>query len=322
MTKKSFSIGNKLGSALTETMTTSNEFKGKLRLEAIRISKVVLDSDNPRQLAITKEDVKNGVKKNDPEYEVKIKELENLNSLSNSIKKDGLLNAIVVYEDKGIFKLLAGERRTLAHILVGKERIPARILETKPSETQFAIMQWNENIERKDLTLWEKLLNLKKIFRTKQPNQKEVEETLGCGKTMAYNYSVLLKPMNKRLKESLKSGVVNSINKFMSLRKLDENEIDELLYNKPIEEATEKSIAKKAKNKTKRSTRGAKVKTISLGETKNVLVARTIYNALMKSQHMKKVADLMPEEPDWKNNKSINSCFEEIIFLLNEAVKG
>ncbi len=322
---KSFGINKKLSTALTETLISADEFRGRLRLEGIRISKINLDPNNPRELALTKDDITLGIKKDDPQYELKHREMESLSSLAHSIKTNGLMNPILVYESGSDFIVLAGERRTLATIIAGKDRIEARILPEKPADKDLPILQWIENIERQDLTLKEKINNLEKIFDISSRSPKHIEAVLGCGHSMAHNYSKLLQPMNSTLKAYIDNGTVNSIKKAILLVKLDEDEIKEYLSREDeyqeIPSAkfkpTLKEIGDKVKSKNKLKKLGAKKQKIEFGETKKIAVARKLYFAFKKDEALKHEFDLIPE-PDWSDVRSINRAFSELVYLLEE----
>lgn len=322
---KSFGINKKLSTALTETLISADEFRGKLRLEGIRISKINLDPNNPRELAVTKDDIILGIKKDDPQSELKHRDLESLSSLAYSIKTNGLMNPILVYESGSDFIVLAGERRTLATIIAGKDRIEARILPEKPADKDLPILQWIENIERQDLTLKEKINNLEKIFDTSSRNAKQIEVILGCGHSMAHNYAKLLQPMNKTLKASIDNGTVNSIKKAILLIKFDEDELKEYLSREdehqetpsPKFKPTLKEIDDKVKSKNKIKKIGAKKQKIEFGETRKISVARKLYFSFKKDEALKHEFDLIPE-PDWSDVRSINRAFSELVYLLEE----
>lgn len=322
---KTFGINKKLSTALTETLISADEFRGKLRLEGLRISKINLDPNNPRELALTKDDVTFGIKKDDPEFERKQREIESLSSLAHSIKTKGLMNPILVYEKGSDFVVLAGERRTLATIIAGKDRIEARVLPEKPADKDLPILQWIENIEREDLTLKEKINNLEKIFDVSSRSAKHIEEILGCGSSMSYSYAKLLQPMNSTLKASIDNGTVNSIKKAILLIKLDEDEIKDYLSRKddnqdipsPKFKPTLKEIDNKVKAKANIKKAGGKKQKIEFGETKKIAVARKLYFAFKRDEALKHEFDLIPE-PDWSDVRSINRAFSELVYLLEE----
>ena len=62
--------------------------------------------------------------------------------------------------------LIAGERRTLACAIASLNHIPA-IIRSKPvSNYKLSRIQWNENLKRKDLNLWERLVGLKRLINS------------------------------------------------------------------------------------------------------------------------------------------------------------
>ena len=72
-----------------------------------------------------------------------------LQELSQSIKKHGVVQPILVREEGGGFELVAGERRMRASKLAGLKKIPAVI--TKASNIQSLEIAILENVQREDL---------------------------------------------------------------------------------------------------------------------------------------------------------------------------
>ena len=161
--KKTFAISSSLVQALGETVSAAKHYSGELNIDVVPLRKIELDPENPRDLALTFLDLYGDLYKDDSEYTRKKKEKETLQTLANSIKEQGVLNPIIVYKFGDKYRLITGERRTLASIICGKEDIQARILEGRPSQLTLGVLQWIENIEREDLSLWERLRNLEKI---------------------------------------------------------------------------------------------------------------------------------------------------------------
>src|ERR1700733_15327916 len=90
--KKVFSIGNALSRGLEETIELAQNYSSELRIDVIPIKKIELDPSNPRDLALTMDDVQYGVKPHDYDKERKSSELESLQSMANSIKSQGIIN--------------------------------------------------------------------------------------------------------------------------------------------------------------------------------------------------------------------------------------
>ncbi|MEM1003527.1 MAG: ParB/RepB/Spo0J family partition protein, partial [Bacteroidota bacterium] len=197
MAKKSFKIKENLAEALGDTVNSAKNNAGELYVEIIPLRKIELDPDNPRDLALSFEDLYQGISNQDETLERKNTEKEALASLTKSIKEQGIINPIVVYKYHDRYRLIAGERRTLASILAEKADIPAKVLTSRPDQLKLSLLQWIENIEREDLTLWERLRNLEKILSAyAQSKQKKVADTsptelsqlLGCSLQQGINY--------------------------------------------------------------------------------------------------------------------------------------
>ena len=85
--------------------------------------------------------------KNQPRTEF---DAEKLETLSESIKKYGVLQPIVVKkQDNGFYKIIAGERRWRAAKMAGLSKIPVMIRDYDDQETmEIALI---ENLQREDL---------------------------------------------------------------------------------------------------------------------------------------------------------------------------
>ena len=80
-------------------------------------------------------------------------ESENIADLANSIKENGLLQPILVSEDKsdGKFFIIFGHRRAMAYRRLGREAIEARVANFDGASEQSRMHALVENVQRKDL---------------------------------------------------------------------------------------------------------------------------------------------------------------------------
>ena len=197
MVKKTFTIRGNLAEALEDTVSSAKNNAGELHVEIIPLRKITLDPENPRDLILDIDDLHIGIKNDDPLYDRKVSEKERLMSLSKSISDQGIINPIVVYKHNDLYRLIAGERRTLASIIAGRADIPAKILTQKPAPLKLSLIQWIENIEREDLSLWERICNLKKILHAYSESHQieiphikatDLANLLGCSLQQGVNY--------------------------------------------------------------------------------------------------------------------------------------
>ena len=64
-----------------------------------------------------------------PDQPRKVFDEEELANLADSIRKEGLLQAIIVRPKDGMYQIVAGERRWQASKIAGLESVPVRIIE-------------------------------------------------------------------------------------------------------------------------------------------------------------------------------------------------
>ena len=199
--KKTFSFGPSLQEGLSSTVTAASSGAGALRVEMIALHKIELDPDNPRDLVLNSSDLNSEIEKGDPQHDRKIKEKAELASMAGSITEQGVINPIVVYQHGDYYRLVAGERRTLASILGNFATIPAKILAEKPEPLKLSLLQWVENIEREDLSLWERIRNLDKIISayargkgrtTDEISATELSGLLRCSIQQGTNYKSIV----------------------------------------------------------------------------------------------------------------------------------
>lgn len=82
-------------------------------------------------------------------------EFGDLSELTSSIKEQGVLEPLLVkpVKETGEYMIIAGERRWRASNLAGLEEVPC--IELDISEKAIAEIALVENLQRKDLTIWE-----------------------------------------------------------------------------------------------------------------------------------------------------------------------
>jgi len=128
---------------------------------------------------------------------------EALEELSDSIKKYGLIQPIVVTKKEGYYEIIAGERRWRASKLAGLTEIPALIREDDERKNkEIALI---ENIQREDLNPYEKAISIKNLMQDYGLTQDEVGKMLGKSRSSIAN-SVRILNMDSRVLEFVKEG--------------------------------------------------------------------------------------------------------------------
>ncbi len=124
---------------------------------------------------------------------------EKLETLSDSIKKYGVLQPIVVKMlDNGFYKIIAGERRWRAAKLAGLKQIPVVIRDFNDRETmEIALV---ENLQREDLNPFEEARGYKELMDLFSLTQEQVAQKVGKSRSAVAN-SVRLLSLCDEIKE-------------------------------------------------------------------------------------------------------------------------
>jgi ParB family chromosome partitioning protein len=331
--KKVFQISNSLADGLEETITAAHNYSGDLRVEVIAIKNIEVDPENPRDLSLTFLDLHNGISELDVNYTRKREEIASLQSIANSIKEQGILNPIIVYKFGDKYRLVAGERRTLASILAGRSDIQAKILENKPNELKVSLLQWIENIERSDLTLWERLRNLEKIVTAcaerkgvpaKDITVTELSQLIGCTKPHAMNYKAVLKA-NDELKQLILENKIRNLEKAALIAEITTDETRQHAIAACLSGATLKKLkviatqshAKPMLTRVSVEKRGRQATAIHLGATKNMHVARVIFDSILQNKALSHMTEHF-KQINWNDRRSVTETFKKLLQTLEE----
>ena len=115
---------------------------------------------------------------------------EQLAELASSIKKNGIIQPIVIRPEGKKFQLIAGERRLRAAALAGLSTIPAIIREISDKESSlFALI---ENIQRQDLNPIEEAAGYKKLISLHNATHEELASIVGKSRSSISNSLRLL----------------------------------------------------------------------------------------------------------------------------------
>ena len=118
---------------------------------------------------------------------------DSLMELTNSIKKQGVIQPIVVRPDKsseGKYEIVAGERRWLASQNAGLHEVPVVILNIDDVKSlEFAIV---ENVQRQDLNPIEEARGYQRLINDFNYNQEKLSQFIGKSRSYIANSLRLL----------------------------------------------------------------------------------------------------------------------------------
>lgn len=137
------------------------------------------------------------------EHEIELKEIhpnpnqprkyfdeKDLADLADSIKREGLLQPIIVRKDKKGYQIVAGERRWQASKLAQLDRIPVKVVEMDDEQTlRVALI---ENLQRTDLNAIEEARGYKELMKVGKLNQSELAEAVSKSRSAIANTLRLL----------------------------------------------------------------------------------------------------------------------------------
>ncbi len=321
-TKKRFTIAPDLASGLRNTIQSASTNQGQLHYDMMSVDVIETDPENPRKLSISKADIFNELNASDPDYEKKKADLEKLHELAESIKRVGVRNAIEVYKDGSIYRIISGERRYLATNLLGMKSIPARI-NSKPDEFNLRYMQWVENINRQDLSLSEKYNNLTLMAAAygKANNasltEKNLQELIGVSSIHAYRFFCLLKA-DTRIIDLVKSGKINNLKIVQELVTMKDKSAAEQIID--WIELSKGEVTSLSKYKLIAGKRARMTHAISLGKVTNSGIAKHLINIVLADPRLSKYQAKFTNI-DWSSAKSISKAFKALFKTIESELQ-
>lgn len=170
--------------------------KGLDALFANNIDEKISDNEVIEKLKITEvEPNRNQPRKNFDE--------EALDELTESIKRYGVIQPIIVVKKEDYYEIVAGERRWRASKKAGLKEIPAIVREgDERKNKEIALI---ENVQREDLNAYEKALGIKELMDEYGLTQQEVAEILGKSRSGIAN-TVRILNLDERVLELVKEG--------------------------------------------------------------------------------------------------------------------
>jgi ParB family chromosome partitioning protein len=109
-------------------------------------------------------------------------EIGDLTELSASIKEKGVLEPLLVLADgDGSYMIIAGERRWRASRLAGLTEVPCVVVDT--DEKGVAEIALIENLQRKDLNIWEEADGLKALADKFGYTQEQIAQKISKSRT-------------------------------------------------------------------------------------------------------------------------------------------
>ncbi|KNY29748.1 ParB/RepB/Spo0J family partition protein [Pseudobacteroides cellulosolvens] len=148
---------------------------------------------------------------------------DKLTHLAESIKQHGIVQPIIVKNEDGVYRIVAGERRWRAARIAGLTKVPVLLKEL--SNKQVMEIALIENIQREDLNPIEEAEAFEKLIKEYNMTQDEVASVVGKSRSAIAN-TIRLLHLNTTIKEYLINGSLSS-GHARALLSIDDEKIQE-----------------------------------------------------------------------------------------------
>lgn len=233
---------------------------------------------------------------------------EDLEELASSIKKNGLLQPILVRKVGDKYQIIAGERRWQACKSIGMKTIPVRVREADDDQT--IILALIENIQRSDLNPIEEAYGYRRMMERGKMTQSEVAQAVSKGRsTIANSLRLLELPEDAQkllFEEKITAGharAILSIPTKEGRRKLTDKLVENSLSVREAEAIARLLVGnKKKEGSVARAPQPKSYKT----------VARTLRDTLNTDVKIKTVAGKNKIEIEFKDETDLERLFRLI----------
>ena len=255
----------------------SNVIDGK-KIRSVATSSIVADPNQPR-------------KNIDPDS-------QEIHELAESLKKYGFINFITVRESgPQEYTIVSGERRYLAAKMAGLDRIPVMVLAAEKEAKDYALMQLEENLQRKDLTPFEEAQAYERLNKEFGLQQKEIGELISKDKGYVSKMLRLTKIVKEIQQEMSEAEVSRNILwELATFPEEQQKAVWEKIKHNPIEPIFQREV-KQYQNRKQRE------------ESSELFDADRVWEALQKVAQEDKnaILDYIPKEKIKKLLKKVSA---------------
>jgi ParB-like chromosome segregation protein Spo0J len=284
--------------------------------ERVSLESVRPDPDNPRNLKLSWEELKNGIADLEAgrieagERTTRTRSLESIASKADSFKKVGQLQPIIVYrDDRGLLRIVDGEMRYWAARLCTWTELDAKVRAKKP--TYLRLEQYAANVLRDDLNLGQQLNNLELMLDEARESGEPVKSLnelaalMNRPRTTVQQWWAILRDANGDVKTAIREDQITSLDAaYTAAQEPDAGRRAALLSGHALP-------ARGAPAKTSR--RGRKLSGVQLGKAKDLEVVRQLIETVG--------ADASLGEVDWADAKSVQLAWQKFMKAFAERVK-
>ena len=130
---------------------------------------------------------------------------EDIEDLAHSIEVNGLICPLAVESRGKGYRLIAGERRLAALDELGWKEVPCVVLNVR-GDVYDLVMGMAENMDRVDLSPWERALGLEELVTTYSLTEEEVGRRLNRSPSYVSHHRRLLRKIHPKIRKYLHNG--------------------------------------------------------------------------------------------------------------------
>ena len=289
--------------------------------ERAAIENVRPDTENPRNLRLTWDELSEGLRQLKQKEEGaprtdREKIFESIAGMAASFKNIGQLQPIIVYrDDRGMLRIVDGERRYWAARVADWKEIEAKIRPTRPKYVRLE--QYAANMLREDLTLSSHMNNLEMLLGeaeeqgTPVKSLTEFSTVLGKPRATVQLWWSLLRSNtdHEDVKDAIRSGSVTSLETaYAAAQEVDPGRRAALLQGHAL---PARSATSNVSRRT--SERGRPKSAVELGRAKDLEIIRRLIEAVPVDQSF--------DATDWTNPKEVQRAWQTFLAAFARQVK-
>lgn len=332
MSRKRFSVKDTRLQESIGALLQEQSFVGEGRQETLPIEMIRVAPENPRYVGrVSPEEIiahREGRVDLNSENGPRAAFFMGVQDLANSIARRGLLQPIVVREDRDGFRVLAGERRLLAHILLGRERIRAMVRPTG-AELEERSIRLIENLQRENLTFSELIRGIEELDAIFMEEHGRPMDSTDLAAELNKHDSTCRRYLQvvrgpKDIRAAIEDGKIVGLRPALALIDIEsEEERSRLLQSESVVDLTEGTIRQppspapvdKPASVKKSPRKGRKRTQVSLGALRDMSVMRRLMLSILGEEAF---AD-RTLSLDWDDLDAVQKAWDEI---LDEFERG
>ena len=184
-------------------------------------------------------------------------EIGDLSELTSSIKQNGVLEPLLVKPNRenGTWMIIAGERRWRASNLAGLREVPC--IELDLDEKSIAEIALIENLQRKDLTIWEEADGLAALREKFGYTQEEIAKKISKSRTTVTE-SLTIAGLPETIREKCRQTNISAKSTLLEIARQFDEKAMHIFLDKISENGTNREKVRQTARPKKKETSTAK----------------------------------------------------------------